>query len=415
MNSHRSLRVVIATVGSRGDVQPTLAIAQALLARGHSPMIAAPPNFADWVQGLGYEFAPLGTDTQEMLAQNQGLMTGNPLRMLREMIRYCKVQPDLQTHQLSQICERADAMVHCSLASFIAPSVAENLGLPSLGVLFTTCVVPSSDHPPATIPWQGLPWWVNELLWFTDRFLVNLLMRRSLNRARAAIGLSPLADLRTHLLIEHPPVLAVDEMIFPPDSRWEGRYPYANFLFFDDPELMDPALDAWLNEGEPPVFVGFGSMSGKGTDHIASLIVEAVSATGRRCLVGSGWAGFNTGSIPAGWRVVGQTPHALLFPRVAVVVHHGGSGTTAQALRAGVPQVVLPLILDQFHQAQRLYLAGLAPRPVPMEKISARGLTLAIQTALSVPNGPRQQVATRLVSSRGAAQIVQRVEALFDQ
>ena len=110
--------------------------------------------------------------------------------------------------------------------------------------------------------------------------------------------------------------------------------------------------------------------------------------------------------------MVRDAPHALLFPRMAVVIHHGGSGTTAQTLRAGVPQVLLPLILDQFHHAHRLYLAGISPRPVPMEKITAAELTCAIQAALQLPPGPRQAAATRLRHSDGRGDIVRRIEAM---
>jgi UDP:flavonoid glycosyltransferase YjiC (YdhE family) len=413
VNAHRSFRVVIATVGSRGDVQPALAIAQELLKRGHVPVIAAPPNFAPWVQELGFEFASLGVDMQEMLAQNQGVMTGNPWRMLKELLRYFSEQPPLQVLQLKNICQGADALVYCGLAFFVAPSICESLALPGFGVLFTTCVLPAKAHVPPTLPWQGLPGWVNKLIWRIDRPVGNLLMRRRLNKARALIGLAPVVDLRTHVLDEHPPTLAVDELLFPPDPRWQGRYPYANFLFLEDPEPLDPELDAWLSDGEPPVYLGFGSMSGRGTDHIEHLMIDAVSATGRRCLVGAGWAGFGAGTMPAAWRLVTNAPHERLFPRTALVVHHGGSGTTAQALRAGIPQVLLPLMLDQFHHAHCLYLAGLAPRPIPMEKITAVGLTQAIQAALALPGEPRQQASARLKSSHGTAQIAERVEALF--
>ena len=110
--------------------------------------------------------------------------------------------------------------------------------------------------------------------------------------------------------------------------------------------------------------------------------------------------------------MVREAPHALLFPRTAAVVHHGGSGTTASALRAGVPQVLLPLILDQFHHAHRLHLAGIAPRPVPMEKITAAELGDAINTAINMPAAPRLAAAERLRASDGRTEIVQRLEML---
>lgn len=413
MNTHRSLRVVLASVGSRGDVQPMLALAQALLASGHHPVVAAPPNFESWVRGLGFEFSPVGIDIQVFLAEHSEGLTGNPLKMLKAASRYLNEQMPLQAQQLNAVCEGAQVLVYGGLA-FTAPSVADHLRLPVLGVLYTNCMLASKLHPPMSIPWHGLPHWVNKLLWRANRLLSESLVIDTENTVRSGFGLLPVKHLLRHLFEDHPVVIAADEVLFPADPLWEGRYRYANFLFFNDPAPLDAELDAWLADGEAPVFVGFGSMSGKGTDRIERLIVEAVCATGRRCIVGAGWAGFGAGALPSGWRVVRDAPHALLFPRMAVVIHHGGSGTTAQALRAGVPQVLLPLILDQFHHAHRLYLAGVAPRPVPMEKISATELTGAIHTALKLPPGPREAAATRLRQSDGRGDIVRRIEAMAD-
>lgn len=411
MNPGRSLRVVLATAGSRGDVQPMLALAQAFGAGGHVPLIAAPPNFETWVRSLGFNFAPLGMDMQAFIAEHRELMTGNPVKMIRGMDRYFSEQIPLQVQQLTPVCRGADAVLYAGLA-FATRSVAEHLRLPVLGVLYTTCLLPSSQHPPPNIPWHGLPNWMNDLLWRANRLLVDSLARGTLNTMRAGLGLPPVDHLRRYLFEDHALVIAADEVLFPPDPLWQGRYPYANFIFFDDPAPLDPELDAWFSEAEPPVFVGFGSMSGEGTDRVERMIVEAVSTTGRRCIVGAGWAGLGAGALPPGWRVVRDAPHALLFPRAAAVVHHGGSGTTAQALRAGVPQVLLPLILDQFHHAHRLHLAGIAPRPVPMERITAAELAAAIQAALELPASPRQAAAARLRASDGRGEIVRRVEAM---
>ena len=118
-----------------------------------------------------------------------------------------------------------------------------------------------------------------------------------------------------------------------------------------------------------------------------------------------------THDLPGNIFVLGDTPHDWLFPKMSAVIHHGGSGTTATALRAGVPQVLVPLILDQYHHAQRLYEEGLAPRPVPMEKITAPQLARAIREALRIPRDKRQAVADRLRASRGADAVADRVEA----
>ncbi len=410
--SDRSLGVLLATVGSRGDVQPMLALAQAFAERGHRPLVAAPPNFEAWVRGLGLAFAPLGVDMQVFLERNVDIMTGHPLKMARAARRFFADQVPVQADQLLPLCQGQDALVFGGLAR-VAPTIAEHLRLPALGVQYTTCMLASSLHPPPAIPRHGLPHWLNRLMWRMDRVVGNLVLCRSFNAARERMGMPPIRQFRGHVFEDCPQVIAADEPLFPPDPAWQGRYPYANFIYFEDPQPLDPDLDAWLRDGEPPVFVGFGSMSGEGTQRIEAMIIEAVAATGRRCIVGAGWAGLGgAGALPAHWRVVRDAPHALLFPRMAVVVHHGGSGTTAQALRAGVPQVLLPLILDQFHHAHRLHLAGLIPRPVRMEHITAPELTAAIQAALALPRDPMQVVAHRLRASSAVQQIVGRVEAL---
>ncbi len=411
MNATRSLRVVLATVGSRGDVQPMLALAQALAARGHVPVLAVPPNFESWVRFMGFEFAPLGRDIQAFLAEDPGVMTGNPIKAMAAGVRYFRDQIPQQLEQLLPACAGADAVLWAGLAAG-APSVAEHLRLPALAIFYTTCMVPARQHPPVSVPRHGLPGWINRLLWKLHRVISQRLIGKPLNEARASIGLPPV-KIDEHIFEHGQSVFAADEGVLPPDPAWSpDKFPYANYLFLDDPMQLDPELEAWLAEGDPPVFVGFGSMTGHGTERVNRMIVEAVTATGKRCIVGAGWAGLGDGALPSGWRVVRDVPHDKLFPRVAVVVHHGGSGTTAQALRAGVPQVILPLLLDQYHHAHRLWLAGLAPKTQRMERITANELTVAIEQALALPPGPREAVARRLRTSDGRAQIVQRVEAM---
>ena len=415
MSDRRSLRVVLATIGSRGDVQPMLALAQTLRQRGHMPVVAAPPNFQAWIEGLGFEFAPLGQDMQVFIAEHPEMMTGNPLRMGRGFLRFFKEQLAAQAAELRAACQSADAMVYAGLAFFSGASVAEALRLPAVCLQFTNCLLPSRLHPPAMLPVHGLPQWLNRLAWSLERHMGNSAMRGTLNAMRAGLGLPPVGNIWRHLIDEVKVVIAADASLLPPDPDWRGRYAYDNFVFFDDPMPLDPELDAWLRDGEPPVFLGFGSMSGAATDRMEALMTQAIAATGRRCLVGAGWSGLGTGALPAGWRVVRDAPHALLFPRTAVVVHHGGSGTTAQALRAGVPQVVLPLLLDQFHHAHRLYVSGLAPRPVPLEKVSAAQLADSIRAALALPAAAREAFRNRLQGSDARLNVVQRVELLANR
>jgi UDP:flavonoid glycosyltransferase YjiC (YdhE family) len=405
------MKITFATVGSRGDVQPMVALALEARRRGHEPLLCAPPNFAEWSARHQLPFCPLGMDIQVWLGKNARYLSSNPITMLQGMNRFFADELPGQFPQLATAARGTDALVIAGLA-FSGPSVAELLDIPLLAVAYSTCVMPSSQHPPPMVPWQGLPTWINDLLWRANRLASDALIGDAVNRGRRLLGQVP-TDFGRQFLERLPFVLAVDEVLFPPDPAWADRCTCANFLFYDDdPTPLDPELDAWLANGEPPIFVGFGSMSGNGISRIDTLLTEALSGLRRRCLIGAGWGDLGDGDLPAGWRRVSEAPHALLFPRTAVVVHHGGSGTTANALRAGTPQVILPLILDQFHHGHRLHKAGLAPKPVPMESATAGQITDAIRAALAMPQELLRAVAQRLHESRGAEQILKRLEAM---
>lgn len=401
------MRVVLATVGTRGDVQPMLALAQALERSGHEAIVACPASFEPWVRSLGIAHRALGEDLSAMMAEKGGSLE----RSLAGMRRYFTEQLLIQPPRLLELAEGADAIVGTAMA-WSAASVAEKLGIPALALL-PTSAVPSRMHPPPLMPWYGLPRWVNGLLWWLNDAAQNRLMGAPLNEARATLGLGPVPAFTRHLFLDTPAVIAADETLLPPDPAWNGRYPYAGFLFLDDPTPLDPRLEGWLSEGEPPVYIGFGSMAGGPPERAAGALHEVARATGRRLLVAAGAAGlFGDGAAPEGIFVVREAPHAKLFPRVAVAVHHGGSGTAASALRAGVPQVVLPMMLDQFHHAHHLRRAGLAPKAPKLAKVDAKALSLAIERALALPAEPRRTMAERVRDQDAGAAIVETLEGM---
>ncbi len=406
----RPLRVVLASVGTRGDVQPMVAVALALAARGHEPLLMAPPDFESWVSSFGLAFRPLGQDMRAFIANQPQMLSGNAWRSYRAIRNFYAGETPRQAASLIDACRGADALLWAG-GVLCAPAVAEHLGLPALGLFYSTCSVPSDDHPPPTNTRHGRPAWVNRLKWTLVGALLADPIGRPLNRQRRALGLPSLPFRRQ--IFEGPSlVLACDPALLPPDPAWADRIPSIGFIFLEDPTPLDAELEAWLDAGPAPVYIGFGSMSGAGPARVEGLVAEAMQAVGRRALVGTGWGGLSGLALPAGSRRVGDVAHARLFPRVAVVVHHGGAGTTASALRAGVPQVVLPLILDQYHHAHRLHLAGLVPRPVPMERVTAAELAESISAALCMPAAPREAAAQRLRASDACGELVHRVEAM---
>ncbi len=401
------MRVVLASVGTRGDVQPMLAFARALVGRGHEAVVACPATFAGWARAHGVEHQELGEDMQALIATGKGA----PERSASGMTRYFTEQLSRQAPALLAIARGADAIVATGMA-WTAPSVAEKLGVPALLMLPSTAALPSRSYPPPLMPWFGLPRWANGVLWWMSDAIQNRMMGGPLNAARATLGLPPVAAFDRYLLVDTPVLVAADEALLPPDPRWAERCPYTGFLFLDDPAPLDPALDAWLSSGEPPVCVTFGSMAGDGPARVSAILRDAIAATRCRCLVLSGSGGLFAGvdPLPDAFHVVREAPHQRLFPRVAALVHHGGSGTTAAALRAGVPQVILPMMLDQFLHAQRVAALGLGPSAPTMAKVTADTLCRAIDAALALPKEPLRATAERVHGTDAARAFVDRLE-----
>jgi UDP:flavonoid glycosyltransferase YjiC (YdhE family) len=381
-----------------------LALAQALRARGHEAAIACPATFGDWVRSYGVEHHALGEDLQALIAAGPGA----PGQSLGAMTKYFTEQMAIQGPRLLALSAGADAIVGTGMA-WMAPSVGEKLGIFAIELLPSTSALASADRPPTLIPFFGLPRWLNRVLWWLSDQGQDRLMGAALNGARASIGLPAIRSFSEHLFVDTPCVIAADEGILASDPSWNGRYPYSGFLFLDDPSPLDPELNAWIERGEPPIYVGFGSMAGASPERVGQLLSQALE--GKRCLVSGATAKLFDGRAPSdSFMAVGSAPHQHLFPKMAVVVHHGGAGTMASALRAGVPQVVLPMLLDQFLHAHVLAELGLAPKTTTMAKVTASSLRNAIDEALAWPAAPRQSVAQRLQASSAGAVIVSMLE-----
>ena len=400
------MRAVLATVGTRGDVQPMLALAQALVVRGHSVLVACPPSFGDWVRSHGIEHAALGEDLSALLEESDGKLA----RSLRGMRGYFAQQMALQGPRLVELAQGADVIAGTAMA-WMVRSVAEKLDIPARGVLPSTCL-PSRLHPPPLMPFYGLPQAVNAALWWLSDSVQDRLMLEPVNQARARLDLQPVASFTHHLFAELEQVIAADPEVLPPDPAWQGRYPYIGFAFLEDASPLEAALERWLAAGEPPVYVGFGSMTFGARERVARAVRQALAEVGRRCLVSGAIASalVQLGPLPPHFFVVRDAPHAALFPRCAAVVHHGGSGTMAAALRAGVPQVILPVMLDQFHHAHHLLRLGLAPTAPKLANVTARKLARALQEALALPVQPRKALAQRLQQSDAGAAFAAQLE-----
>lgn len=263
-----------------------------------------------------------------------------------------------------------------------APSVAEHLGMPYRLVLYCPALLPDPENAPAFVPRAGTSRAVNRALWAFILGPFDRWLRGPLNRERRRLGLAPVRRTMPHLLGERP-ILCTDASLGPAPESWRERsQPLPYLLPAPRSAALPEKLEAFLDAGEAPVFLGFGSMPDPHAAETTRVVLEAVESTGRRALLSQGWAGLGDIALPPGVEVVGDVPHEHLFPRVAAVVHHGGAGTTTSAARAGVPQLAMPHVLDQHYWGQRIHALGLGPAPLARARLRPDRLGAALRGLL---------------------------------
>jgi vancomycin aglycone glucosyltransferase len=403
------MRVLLAPHGTRGDVQPMLALAYALRDRGHTVAFSAPSNFLAWVRAHGFEAESNGIDVEAVLTAPDA-----DFHSLRWQIRHLAELTGTLFESVARASDRADVIVGSGV-QMAATSVAEWRDIPSAMAVFCPCAVPSADAPPPPVKTHTLPRWVNRLLWDIGGPAVSLALRSHINRGRSTLGLRATDAVLSHLMGDLV-LVAADRDLGPlgDDAPAKAVATDAWILEQEDPAL-DPRVDAFLNAHPQPVYIGFGSMVARRVPDLAAATIAAVRAVGRAAIVSGGWAGLDRHVEDADdVLVAGPLPHARLFPRVSAIVHHGGAGTTTAAARGGAPQVILPHILDQYYWAHRIAQLGLGPRGIPVDLVTADVLAERVEAAVDDPRfrARAQSLAPAVRARNGATAAAEHLERL---
>jgi UDP:flavonoid glycosyltransferase YjiC (YdhE family) len=374
------MRIALAVEGTRGDVGPMLALGASLEAAGHEVVVCAPPDFGSEVEERGMEFRPVGTHVRAYLTTHADALASGGLKAFREGVRYVRACVRAQFRSLPEATQDADRLIGAGV-QLAGPSAAALQGIPYQYVTYCPALLPSEEHAPVLLPLQALPRWANRLLWRAALVLHDGMLRGEINRQRTRLGLAPVKNVYPHILTERP-VLAADEELAPRPEDCPFNVQQIRCLHPLDGAPPPPKLQSFLDQGSPPVYLGFGSMTDPDPAKTTQEILGAVTALGCRALISRGWAGFGDGPLPEGVMAIGSVSHAELFPKLAAIVHHGGAGTTTTAARAGVPQILVPHVLDQFYWARRVALLGLGPPPVPRNRFSGARLAAALSMTL---------------------------------
>lgn len=390
------MRVVLSTYDSRGGVEPLLALAVRLREAGAEAVLCAPPDCADRAAEVGVALVPVGGSVRELV---HGPTPPSPTSVPRRAAELIAAQFD----RLAAVAEGADAIVVSGLMPVVAAgrSVAELLGIRSVFVSYCPIFLPSPHHPPQPMPMRPLPPGVTDprVLDEHNRESYDVLFREPLNAHRSAAGLPPVDHVRDHVL-DRELWLAADPVLAPWQEPAELDVVQTGAWLLPDERPLPAEVEAFLDAGEPPVYVSFGSV--RAPDGAARVAVEAVRAQGRRAVLARGWAGLAPADPGDDCLAVGEVNQQALFRRVAAVVHHGGAGTTTTATRAGAPQVVVPQMADQPYFAQRVAALGVgAPHDGPTPTTDS--LSAALAAALRPEVRERAAQVAGTVRTDGAA------------
>ena len=371
------MRIAIAADGTRGDIHPLLALARGLARRGHDVVFCGPPDFEEDARAQGVLLRAVGTSVRAYLEERAAILHGNALAALHAGRRYVEEHVARQLHGLAQAIDRADWVLAAG-SQFAGSSVAELRGARFRMIAYCPSLLRSRHQTPFAVPRGELPVWANRAAWWGLERFIERTVGRPLARARAELGLPPLrGGLARHIFGERP-ALAAEALLAPVPRDLAQEVVVLGCLHPFEPGPLPEKLEAFLDAGEPPVYVGFGSMTDPDPAAATRVVLEAVARAGVRAVLSRGWAGLGGVPLPSEVMEIGPVSHASLFARVAAVVHHGGAGTTTTAARAGAPQILVPHILDQFHWAQRVAARGLGPPAIPRRRLDAARLAAAL-------------------------------------
>ena len=372
------MRVLLSTIGSRGDVQPLVALAVQLRELGQEVRVCAPPDFREWIEGLGIPFVPVGPEVRST-AKPHAAQARPSAEQIRQMIEGTVAA---QFETIPTAAQGCDVIVAGNALQIAARSVAEQMGIRYVFAAYCPITLPSSHHaPPKVLAWTPKDATAdNRTLWAEDAQRWNERWGPALNSHRASAGLAPVTDVRNHVLTDKP-WLAADHTLAPwpeladPDVFQTGAWILSNH------RPLSPELEMFLEAGEPPVYFGFGSA--RAPEDLSKTMIETARTLGRRAIVSRGWADLSLVDNEPDCLSIGEVNQQALFQRVAAVVHHGGAGTTTAATGAGAPQVVIPQHHDQFYFAQRVNDLGIGsahPPVVPTTDSLASALKHTLQS-----------------------------------
>ncbi len=383
----RNMKITLYAFGSRGDVQPCVALALGLQQAGHLVTLAAGNNFEAWVRGYGLQFAPIGVDIQAMMQSPQGIAWSEsrpheqPTHMRRLFAPMAaRISDAVWTHS-----EGADLLISSFTCDGLAMTAARKRNI-RWATLALQPVRPTRSGAANFFPIRPrnnsiTNYWFGKL---SERILWRVFGDFH-NTFRKRMGEPPQKPADFYAECGRGLALhAFSPSVVPPPADWPAHWPIVGYWHLDEPDWTPPTeLARFIDAAPPPVYIGFGSATDSNAEATTRMIFDAVRDADCRAVVYGGWAGIGADLHSQNVHVLRQgVPHSWLFPRMAGVVHHGGAGTSASGFRAGVPQFVVPHFAEQPYWGRRTHELGVGVKPVGKTKLTRSALTAGLQQML---------------------------------
>src|SRR5215212_112023 len=373
------MHITILALGSRGDVQPYAALGKGLKSAGHDVRFVTFEGFASLIAENGLDFHPVHGDAKSLVAS----AGADTLALVRSFGSLAEgYAHDLSAPHLGE----TDLIINQLPVGLYGFDLAEKYGIPMvLAAVFPlarTAAFPLMGFPKLPLPGY------NKTTYYLGGLMAWQMFRPVINRwRRQTLHLPPLPfNGYLEKLAKQPITLlnGFSRHVVPRPADWDEHVHITGYWLPENKQWEPPDdLRAFIEAGSPPVFIGFGSMPVKDPRGTTEIILEALRQTGQRAILHVGWAGLGNQSLPESVFRIDYAPYDWLFPQMGLVIHHGGSGTIALGLRAGVPSCVVPFVFDQFYWAERIVQFGVGPHAIPYKKLTVERLQEAIQVGVN--------------------------------
>lgn len=385
------MQITIIAGGSRGDVQPYVALGKGLKEASHTVRILSTDDFQNLVTDHGLNFFSTGGSSQAVAENLQALTEqGKTLQIFSQMRRASEKQAVEAAEKGLVACQGSDLILGGLSGIFSGQALSEKLDIPLL-LAYLVPFTPTSAFPSALTPLPQTPLtrWMNKPSHRLAQQIMWQSFRSADNKARAEVLDLPPASFWgpfSSLKRQNRPVLfGYSSHVLPHPRDWDDNQHVTGYWFLEPPQGWEPPTNLlhFLQSGPPPVYIGFGSMNSSKPEETAEIVLQALVRTGQRGVLYAGWGGLKKEQLPEHVFMTDSIPHTWLFPRMAAVVHHGGVGTIAAGLAAGVPSIITPFFADQPFWGQQIYRLGVGPKPIPRRRLSVDNLAAAIELAIS--------------------------------